>query len=73
MEYFHVQFTHFCATSIKRNGKDNDQFPEYDLPLVGQTDRPSHKHECNWVSQCCEADQDAQTLSVDNQPRMSHL
>ncbi len=28
---------------------------------------------CNWVSQCCEADQDAQMLSVDNQPRMSHL
>ncbi len=27
----------------------------------------------DWVSQCYEADQDAQTLSVDNQPRMSHL
>ncbi len=27
----------------------------------------------DWVSQCCEADQDAQTLSVDNQPRMSDL
>lgn len=69
MEYVHVQFINFYATSITEwNGKNNDQFPEYYLPLVGQTDSPAHKL-MPLVEPMCWADQDARPLSVDKQLR----